>query len=118
MKPVAGHEQYQRLWYQGDETYFDINIEMLDGELSWFQLTLRGKVLSWKSTGTLQTGETEELDVPPPVGYYAASKAIRDGAAVDWAFVESIETMLAQRQDDPILTKLWRVLTQQLPAVQ
>lgn len=106
MKPAETDADQKRLWYQGQESYFDILIELRSPDITWFQVTLRGKVLSWKSPNSLQTGETDELDVPPEVAYYAASKTIRDGFAINWEFVQQIQTLLAHKTDDPILAKV------------
>lgn len=114
IKPVETDRAKQRLWYQGQEPYFDVFVEMLGADIAWFQVTLRGKVLSWRSPHSLQTGETDELDVPPEVAYYAASKTIRDGAIVDWDLVRQVQTMLTQKTDDPALFKISRILQEQL----
>lgn len=114
MKVPESSPDTKRFWYQGQESYFDIMVAMQEPEITWLQITLRGKVLSCKPPNTLWTGETEELDVPPEVAYYAASKTIRDGAAVNWAFVENIATLLSHRSDEPILTQVHQVLVGQL----
>ena len=113
MKPAETDTDKKRLWYQGQEPYFDVFIEMIGNDITWFQVTLRGKVLSWRSPNSLQTGETDELDVPPEVAYYAASKTIRDGAAIDWPFVQRLQTILAQQADDSTLAQLSQILEQQ-----
>lgn len=104
----------KRFWYQGQESYFDLMVAMQQQAITWLQITLRGKVLSCKPPNTLWTGETEELDVPPEVAYYAASKTIRDGVAVNWEFVQSMVTMLSHRSDEPILAQVHEVLLGQL----
>lgn len=114
MKPADTSAEKQRFWYQGKEPYFDIQLEMLAEEITWLQITLRGKALTWRSPNYLQTGETDELDVPPEVAYYAASKIIRDGAAINWQLVDFMEKMLTERGDDPILVKIRQKLAQQL----
>lgn len=105
----------QRLWYQGNEPYFDVTIETMDGDITWFQITLRGQVVSWQASQShLQTGETDELDVPPDVAYYAASKLIRDGAAVNWSFVDLIHKILTHRPDEPALVAVNNLLKHHL----
>lgn len=106
MKPVEEATDKKRLWYQGKEPYFDVIVEMLDDEVTWFQMTLRGKVVSWNPPNFVVTGETDELDVPPEVAYYAASKTIRDGGLVDWDFVRFTQQIMAQRTEDPVLQKV------------
>ena len=114
MKVAETDPQTQRFWYQGQESYFDIMVEMQGKAISWLQITLRGKVLSCKPPNALWTGETEELDVPPEVAYYAASKTIRDGAVVNWEFVRETVNMLSHRSDEPILTQVYEILINQL----
>ena len=115
MKSKVGSSQKQRVWYQGNEPYFDITVEKTDDTVTWFQITLRGKVVSWRQSQTqVQTGETNELDVPADVAYYAASKTIRDGEAVNWPFVESVQAILARRPDDAVLTAISELLKTQL----
>lgn len=110
MKSAEGAPAKKRVWYQGNEPYFDVTIETLGSEITWFQITLRGKVISWRPPNYLHTGETDEMDVPPEVAYYAASKTIRDGEQINWPLVESIQAILAQRPDDPLLTQVNQAL--------
>lgn len=110
MKPAEGPPAQKRLWYQGNEPYFDVTIEMLGNDITWFQITLRGKVVSWRPPNYLHTGETDEMDVPPDVAYYAASKTIRDGAKINWELVSSMQAITAQRPDDPLLTQVSQTL--------
>lgn len=104
----------QRLWYQGGEPYFDVVLELAAGEaaqIDWCQFTLRGKVLLWqRQPARLQTGETEELDVPPMLAYYAASKAIRDGASLDTSFVALVRQICLARPDQPWLHQMGEIL--------
>lgn len=149
----AGEAQVgQRVWYQGQEPYFDVVLQVhqngagaiapepapefpgaslpassqptsvpsadraiADGIL-WCQFTLRGKVLLWsRDPARLQTGETEEFDVPPMLAYYAASKTIRDGAEVDRAFVHLASRILKSRLDDPLLQAMGTILAHPTP---
>jgi len=114
MKAPATSPETKRLWYQGQESYFDITVDIRGDTIIWFQITLRGKVVSGKPDHTLITGETEELDVPAEVSYYAASKTLRDGAAINWDFVQYMAEMLSHRPDEPTLTRVHELLTQQL----
>lgn len=78
---------------------------------NWCQFTLRGKVLLWtREPFRLQTGETEELDVPPMLAYYAASKTIRDGASLDTAFVSLVQRICRARPDQPLLVQMGQIL--------
>jgi hypothetical protein len=110
-------EGHQRLWYQGNEPYFDIIVERSGEDITWFQITLRGRVVSWRSGQPyLQTGETDELDVPVEAANYAASKTIRDGSDVNWPLVKTVQGIVAARPDDPVLQQLNHLITTQLPA--
>lgn len=102
-----------RVWYQGKEPYFDVLFELEHDRIVWFQLTLRGKVLSWsEQQAGIRTGETDELDIPPDVAYYAASKTIRDGGNVDQTFVEIVKGILASRPDDDLFQTMLTLLNQ------
>lgn len=101
----------QRVWYQGREPYFDLVLETDAQGLRWWQLTLRGKVLLWhRDSQRIQTGETEELDVPPMLAYYAASKAIRDDAELDYSFVRLVQKILRTRHQDALLSTMADIL--------
>jgi hypothetical protein len=104
----------RRIWYQGSEPYFDVTVEKLGKDITWFQVTLRGKVISWRLPNYLQTGETDELDVPPDVAYYAASKTIRDGERINWPLVESVQAIMACRPEDTVLSTINSLLQAQL----
>lgn len=115
MKSGEGAEPKRRFWYQGNEPYFDVTVEETDDTITWFQITLRSKVVSWRHPQTqLLTGETDELDVPPEVAYYAASKTIRDGAATNWPFVETVRDILAQRPEEAVLKTVKTMLDEHL----
>jgi hypothetical protein len=101
-----------RIWYQGGEPYFDIIIEKHEEVITWFQITLRGRVLFWNQN-QVQTGETDEMDSPPIVAYYAASKTIRDGAKVDWCLVKTFQEIVAVRQEVALLQDLSELLKAQ-----
>jgi hypothetical protein len=101
----------ERVWYQGHEFYFDLMFELQGETISWFQFTLRGRVLSWKaSSNRIETGETEETDTPPVVSYYAASKGIRSGAEVDADLLHLVRQILRSRPDDVLLITMAELL--------
>ncbi|NER80015.1 MAG: hypothetical protein F6K42_10610 [Leptolyngbya sp. SIO1D8] len=115
MKSGGEAPEKQRLWYQGNEPYFDVTVEKTNNAITWFQITLRGKVVSWRyPQAQVQTGETDELDVPAEVAYYAASKTIRDGASINWSLVKSIQAILAHRSDDAVLFEVSEQLKEHL----
>ncbi|MFE4106079.1 hypothetical protein [Almyronema epifaneia] len=108
---VSPSPDTQRVWYQGKESYFDVMAERQNGQISWFQFTLRGKSLIWdRKHGRLRTGLTNELDVPPDVAYYAASKTIKDDARLNQAFVDLVKAILKTRPDECLLQEILSLL--------
>ncbi|NJL46390.1 MAG: hypothetical protein HC929_01295 [Leptolyngbyaceae cyanobacterium SM2_5_2] len=107
----------QRVWYQGQEPYFDLMIERQGETISWLQLTLRGQALSWQATtNRITTGETEELDMPPLVSYYAASKGIRLESNFDADFVKLAIAILQTRPEDALLSRAAALLVEAMKA--
>lgn len=95
----------QRIWYQGEESYFDVFFEVQNNDIIWFQFTLRGKTLSWdRRHSQLQTGITNELKVDG-VTYYPASKLIENDGKVDVNFIETVRSILKTRAGEPIFDK-------------
>ncbi|RUT05498.1 hypothetical protein DSM106972_035050 [Dulcicalothrix desertica PCC 7102] len=98
-------EGIQRIWYQGEEPYFDIFFELKDAEIVWFQFTLRAKSLSWDNKKReLQTGVTNELKMDD-VSFYAATKTIEADDKADNNFVELVKAILQTRSGEEIFTK-------------
>ncbi|MBD2041194.1 hypothetical protein [Microcoleus sp. FACHB-672] len=94
-----------RIWYQGDEPYFDMFLDLLDNEIVWFQFTLRGKCLSWNQKQLcLQTGSTNEL-VVDDITYYSASKVITGDSNPDIDFIKLAQAILTTRAGDAIFDK-------------
>lgn len=107
-KLLKKNSSIDRLWYQGEESYFDIFFEIENNEIIWFQFTLRGKVLLWdRQNPIIQTGKTNELGIGD-VGYYAASKLIKMDRKADRAFIKLVESILQTRSGEDIFD---RVLT-------
>ena len=95
----------KRIWYQGDESYFDMFFDIQNNQIVWFQFTLRGKVLLWdKNQQFLYTGTTGELD-PDDFNYYPSSKLIKIDSKVDIAFVELVRAILRTRSVEPNFEK-------------
>lgn len=98
-------EGIQRIWYQGEEPYFDIFFELKDSEIVWFQFTLRAKSLSWDNKKReFQTGVTNELKMDD-VSFYAATKTIEADDKADSNFVELVKAILQTRNGEEIFTK-------------
>jgi hypothetical protein len=101
-----GHKQgVTRIWFQGEEPYFDIFFEFKDNEIIWFQFTLRGKSLSWdKRTPRIQTGNTNEFQVND-VSFYAASKTIEQDNQLDLEFVQLVKLILQTRSEEKLFSQ-------------
>jgi hypothetical protein len=101
-----GHKQgVTRIWFQGEEPYFDIFFEFKDSEIIWFQFTLRGKSLSWdKRTPRIQTGNTNEFQVND-VSFYAASKTIEQDNQLDLEFVQLVKLILQTRSEEKLFSQ-------------
>ncbi|KST62499.1 hypothetical protein [Mastigocoleus testarum] len=95
-----------RVWYQGEEPYFDVFCELINDEIVWFQFTLRGKSVSWdKDRSGWQTGNTDELKIND-VSFYAASKTIDNDSAIDWEFINLVKLILTTRTDQAVFIKV------------
>ncbi|BAY12405.1 hypothetical protein [Calothrix sp. NIES-2098] len=95
----------KRIWFQGEEPYFDVFFELKNDEIIWFQFTLRGKALSWDSRkAKLQTGTTNELHYND-VSFYAASKTIENDIETNWEFVNLVKSILETRATETIFAK-------------
>lgn len=95
----------ERIWYQGEEPYFDIFFELQDSEIIWFQFTLRAKSISWDNKKReLQTGLTNELKIDD-VSFYAATKTIEADEKIDNNFVELVKAILQTRSGEEVFTK-------------
>ncbi|WP_242060304.1 hypothetical protein [Aerosakkonema funiforme] len=87
----------KRIWYQGDESYFDMFFDIQNNQIIWFQFTLRGKAVLWdKGKASLCTGTTGETD-SDDVSYYPASKIIKADKKTDLAFIEVARSILQSR---------------------
>jgi len=87
-----------RFWYQGEEPYFDVFFDIQNQELIWFQLTLRGKCLTWHKDQGLETGFTEEINVAPE--RYPSSKLIKPQGTLDRAFADLVYEILLTRSTE------------------
>jgi hypothetical protein len=86
-----------RVWYQGGEPYFDVFVELREGEIEWFQFTLRGKSISWNpQVSGWQTGMTNELRTDDSA-FYAGSKLIEGDKQADSDFIKLARSILQTR---------------------
>ncbi len=101
-----------RLWYQGREPYFDVVFELQNHDLVWFQLTLRGKSLSWnQKSKNVQTGMTNERQVNDTT-YYSGSKLIQTNHTVDQNFVQLVRAILQTRVGELVFDQALALLNQ------
>ncbi|MBD2447296.1 hypothetical protein H6G76_08970 [Nostoc sp. FACHB-152] len=97
-------EGYTKIWFQGEEPYFDVFFEFAREEIVWFQFTLRGKSVSWDiQKPELQTGNTNELC--DDVSFYAASKTIENDNQIDGEFINLVKSILETRAEDKVFAK-------------
>ncbi|NEP12085.1 MAG: hypothetical protein F6K14_18120 [Symploca sp. SIO2C1] len=95
-----------RVWYQGGEPYFDLFVELRQGKIEWFQLTLRGKSLSWHlQPDSWQTGTTNELHTDD-LTFYSASKLIESNGQLDWEFIQLVRSILQTRAGEPFFDQI------------
>jgi len=99
-------EDDTRVWYQGGEPYFDLFLELRQGKIEWFQLTLRGKSLSWNlQLNSWQTGTTNELHTDD-LTFYPASKLIESNGQLDWEFIGLVRSILQTRAGEPFFDQI------------
>lgn len=102
-----------RVWYQGDEPYFDIFFDLKDDEVVWFQFTLRSQSLTWeKGKPGFKTGLTHENQIEGT--NYPASKLIETQRQVDREFVELAYAILKTRADEDPFAQILQWLSQAL----
>ena len=90
----------KRSWFQGPELYLDVVFEEGSQGLEWFQVTLRGRSLTWdQARGFVVTGHTNELSTNDPL--HPASKTIASGAGPDREVVQAVRWMFAARAGEP-----------------
>lgn len=95
-----------KVWFQGGEPYFDLFIGLKDDNIEWFQMTLRGKSISWnKCRYGWQTGETNELNSDDN-SMYSACKFIEEHKKLDLEFVELTKSILQARAGEEIFDRI------------
>ncbi|WP_414575631.1 hypothetical protein [Anabaena sp. CCY 9402-a] len=98
-------EGKSKIWFQGEEPYFDVFFEFEHDEILWFQVTLRGKSLSWdRKNYQLQTGMTNELSIYD-ASFYAASKTIENDIKTDNEFIYLVKSILETRTEEVVFAK-------------
>lgn len=104
LKPVK--EGFTRVWYQGGESYFDVFVDFLYGKIEWFQFTLRGQTLSWKSQKfDWQTGRTNEWR-SDDMTFYSGNKIIEIDKEPNLEFIELARLILQTRAGEEIFDQI------------
>jgi hypothetical protein len=108
-KLLKKNANIERLWYQGEESYFDMFLDIQNHEIIWFEFTLRGQVLVWdQQNPVMQTGTTNELGTGD-LGYYAASKQIKLDLKTDRAFIKLAHSILQTRAGEDIFDRAMKL---------
>lgn len=89
-------------WFKGGEPYFDVFLELAPatGTIEWFQVTLRGRSLTWRPGQRLQTGSTDEYQLSTGL---PQSKTIADDSQVDAELVQLVRALLGAQPNEPLL---------------
>lgn len=122
-KPLAADSQQERtrVWYQGGEPYFDLFVELQNEEVVWFQLTLRGRAISWSKdrngsplsqANCWQTGQTNDLQADDLM-FYSASKLIEGDRHIDDAFLDLVYAILKTRTGENIFDQILALFEEQ-----
>jgi hypothetical protein len=107
-------EGFKRLWFQGEEPYFDVFFETQNDQITWFQFTLRGKTLSWdNSKSGWQTGVSNELKIND-VSFYAASKLIENDTEIDWEFINLVKSILEIQSHEQMFIKALELFAEKI----
>ncbi|MEA5468724.1 hypothetical protein [Spirulina sp. 06S082] len=100
---IAGIE---RVWYQGGEPYFDLFIDLREDEIEWFQLTLRGRSISWhRQENCWKTGNTNEFR-NDDITFYAASKIVESDRTPDREFFDLARAIVQNRAGEALFDRL------------
>ncbi|MCW6037392.1 hypothetical protein K4A83_14080 [Spirulina subsalsa FACHB-351] len=106
---TEGDPHRVRIWYQGGEPYFDLFIELQRETIEWFQMTLRGRSISWQRQDQVwQTGITNELRTDD-VMFYPASKTIESDRQTNPDFFALAEAILTTRKGEPLFDQLLEI---------
>jgi hypothetical protein len=112
LRQVKQHLKPGRVWYYGQETYFDLLFDLEEQSINWFQLTLRGRSLTWSRRGnTIHTGYTNELELTPALEY-PASKIIQEQQHADPDFIEFVKRILSTRPNETLFCQMLSILNE------
>lgn len=96
---TSNSNHLERIWYQGEEPYFDVFFDLLEDEVIWFQFTLRGQCITWhKNQPGLETGLTFENQTA--ASKHPASKIIHMDRNVDCNFLDIVQAIMQTRAND------------------
>ncbi len=84
-----------KIWYQGNEPYFDLTVEIQDdGAIATLLLTLKGNFLAWNERShRFSTGCTSQLDTPG-VSYHAASTIMNQFNETNLTVFRQLQSLL------------------------
>jgi len=96
---TSNSNQIERIWYQGEEPYFDIFFDLLEDEVIWFQFTLRGQCITWhQKQPQLETGLTFENQTV--ASKHPASKIIHPDNQLDCNFLDIVQGIMQTRASE------------------
>ncbi len=102
-----------RIWFQGPEPYLDALFEVSGEALLWFQVTVRGRSLTWDARRRrVSTGHTGELSAEGPLA--PASRTIAEDGQSDRRAVEAVAGILLARPGEFPFDAAAAVLTEWL----
>lgn len=99
----------ERRWYRGDEAYFDVYLDVLDGTPVWFQLTVRGLCVTWSAAEGTVTAKTNELAVSESP--FPQSKTLEEDRTRNEQTVAIARAILDARRDEPYFADVSAALT-------
>ena len=96
---TSNSNHLERIWYQGEEPYFDVFFDLLEDEVVWFQFTLRGQCITWhKKEPIIETGLTFENQTA--ASKHPASKIIQTDNKIDRNFLEIVLIIIQARASE------------------
>lgn len=100
----------ESIWFQGDEKYFDVFLELESDEVVWFQFSLRGKFLEWRKNLHIKSGETNEFHNEISSNS-PRSKLLSQDRGLDLKFLELAKSILSYCNDDKLLMEVKKILS-------
>ncbi len=107
--PALLKHGHTSVWFKGAEPYFDVFLELAPttGAIEWFQVTLRGRSVTWRSGQPLQTGTTSERQLN--AGAPQSTTIIVD-ACINAEFVKVVHALLGAQHEQLLLRSAHNLL--------